>query len=150
MDTTEKENRVIRFQVLGDPIALKRHRHFKTKTGNIVNVDPNSDDKLSFADAVQRHAPKEVPTCPVKMSMTFAFTRPKSHFGTGRNEGKLKGSAPQYHTKRPDLDNLVKFVKDSLNGIFWKDDSQVVAFGQVIKYYGVKQALTTVEIEYIE
>ncbi len=29
------------------------------------------------------------------------------------------------HTKRPDLDNCVKFVKDCLNGIVWWDDSQV-------------------------
>lgn len=29
------------------------------------------------------------------------------------------------HTKKPDLDNLVKFAKDCLNGVAWQDDSQV-------------------------
>lgn len=29
------------------------------------------------------------------------------------------------HTKRPDLDNVVKAIKDGANGVVWKDDSQV-------------------------
>lgn len=31
-----------------------------------------------------------------------------------------------HHTKRPDLDNIIKIVGDALNGIAWKDDSQIV------------------------
>lgn len=31
----------------------------------------------------------------------------------------------EYHIKRPDADNLLKTIKDSLNGTFYKDDSQV-------------------------
>ena len=34
-------------------------------------------------------------------------------------EGEIK------HTKKPDLDNLIKFTKDCLNGVVWKDDAQV-------------------------
>jgi Holliday junction resolvase RusA-like endonuclease len=33
--------------------------------------------------------------------------------------------APKYHIGTPDMDNLEKFVADSLNGIFWKDDSRI-------------------------
>jgi hypothetical protein len=32
-----------------------------------------------------------------------------------------------WHTKRPDLDNLVKLILDSMNSIVFKDDSQVCA-----------------------
>lgn len=31
-------------------------------------------------------------------------------------------------TTRPDLDNLFKALTDSLNGLIWEDDSQIVQF----------------------
>jgi Holliday junction resolvase RusA-like endonuclease len=37
----------------------------------------------------------------------------------------LKADAPMNHTGRPDIDNLLKFVMDALNGVFYKDDSQI-------------------------
>ena len=30
-----------------------------------------------------------------------------------------------YHTKKPDSDNLLKTVKDALEGTFYKNDSQI-------------------------
>ena len=36
-----------------------------------------------------------------------------------------KESNQIFHVKKPDLDNLVKLVKDSLNGILILDDSQI-------------------------
>ena len=39
----------------------------------------------------------------------------------------LKDDAPFYKSSKADLDNLVKFVCDALNGIFYKDDSQIVS-----------------------
>lgn len=35
----------------------------------------------------------------------------------------LKHMTP--HNKRPDIDNLMKFVNDALNGVLWRDDSQI-------------------------
>lgn len=37
-------------------------------------------------------------------------------------------------TKKPDLDNIAKIILDSLNGIAYKDDSQVVGLN-ISKYY---------------
>lgn len=39
---------------------------------------------------------------------------------------KAKSSKLVFPTKKPDLDNCVKAVKDAGNGILWKDDSQIV------------------------
>ena len=40
----------------------------------------------------------------------------------------------QPHIKKPDLDNLIKGVKDAMNGIVYKDDSQVYKIN-AIKIY---------------
>ena len=60
------------------------------------------------------------------LHLLFTRTRPKSHFGTGKNAGILKASAPDSPSSKPDLTKLVRAVEDSLTGIVWKDDAQVV------------------------
>lgn len=78
----------------------------------------------------------EYPTLePVRLSMTFTRPRPKGHFGTGRNASKLKASAPEHPTTTPDTLKLARAVEDSLTGIFYKDDSQVVEH-RLYKVYG--------------
>ena len=37
------------------------------------------------------------------------------------DEGKIS------HTKKPDLDNLVKLVLDAYNGVLYDDDSQIIS-----------------------
>lgn len=55
--------------------------------------------------------------CPVHVTVKAYFKIPKS-----RKE-LIEGD---WHIQRPDLDNLIKIVKDGLNGVAYKDDSQVV------------------------
>ena len=55
---------------------------------------------------------------PVAMFVTFFFSVPKSWT-------KRRKAAAGWHTSRPDADNLLKSVKDALNGVAYKDDAQV-------------------------
>lgn len=65
------------------------------------------------------------------MQIKFYLSRPVAHFGSGKNSEILKPNAPQAPTKKPDLTKLIRPVEDALKGLFWKDDSQIVAtFGQ--------------------
>lgn len=73
-------------------------------------------------------------TDPVLLTLVFYRPRPKGHFGTGRNAGRLKDSAPDYPTIMPDLTKLIRATEDGLTGVIWKDDSQVVA-QQTFKLY---------------
>ena len=66
---------------------------------------------------------KTLMTGPLEIDVSFFLPRPKS-----------LPKKIAYHTKRPDLDNLLKSVLDALNGVVFKDDSQVVAI-QAYKYY---------------
>lgn len=65
----------------------------------------------------------------LEMSIVFRLKRPKSHFVNNKpGEGRIKTNAPgKYHPTRTDIDNLAKFVLDSLNGVLYTDDRQVVS-----------------------
>ena len=125
----------ITLTVYGTPQALKRHRH--RSVGKFVQTyDPSSQDKENFLQkAVLDNKPDRPMEGAIELNAIFYMPRPKGHFGSGRNEGKLKSSAPNYHTKKPDLDNMLKFIKDALNGIYWKDDSQIYRLGDTKKVY---------------
>ena len=111
---------MIRFEVAGNPQALKRHR-----TGKFGNYDPSKQDKESFLILAHMHRPSKPLEVPLNVEMTFYFPRPKSHYGTGKNVNVLKENAPTHHTKKPDAMKLARAVEDALTGIVWKDDSQV-------------------------
>lgn len=111
----------MKFEIVGNPVSLKRYRY--TKTG--FTYDPSKRDKADFLAKCMNNRPNKPIKTAVSVKLEFYFVRPKSHFGTGKNSGKLKMSAPAFHIKTPDLDNLVKFVLDSLNGVFYEDDRQI-------------------------
>ena len=58
----------------------------------------------------------------LELSVIFTVPRPKSHYGARG----LRPSAPEHPTKRPDVTKLLRAIEDSLTGIVWRDDSQVV------------------------
>ena len=75
-------------------------------------------------------------TGPVVLSLVFTLPRPKDHFGTGRNAGVLRTSAPARPDVRPDLDKLARSTLDALKtGGIYRDDGQVVEFCRLAKFY---------------
>lgn len=69
---------------------------------------------------------------PVCLTVTAVYAWPKS-----LSQKKKQLPTTVWKTSRPDADNLTKIVKDALNTIAWRDDSQVAAshtykrFGEV-------------------
>lgn len=60
---------------------------------------------------------------PLEMNIVFYMPIPKSYSKKQRAEilnGRLK------HTKKPDIDNLIKSVLDALNGLAYADDSKII------------------------
>ena len=57
--------------------------------------------------------------CDAPLRWCAAMPRPKNKVW------KRKPMPRYWHTKRPDLDNLVKAVLDALNGLAWRDDAQI-------------------------
>lgn len=73
---------------------------------------------------------------PVSVTVEFVFARPSSHYGTGRNAGRLKPSAPVWKTTAPDLDKLERALFDALtqSGAV-RDDARIVT-GHRSKLWG--------------
>lgn len=78
---------------------------------------------------------------PIQLEAIFIFPRPKSHYGSGRNAGAVKDSAPLAHSKKPDLDHLQRSVGDALTGAGCiRDDAQIACWA-ASKAYGAQPGL---------
>lgn len=134
------------FTVAGSPIGKARHRAFKDKAGNIRMYSP--EKTVSRENLIKLHAQQcgpEIPfDGPVKLQAIFYMEIPKSWSKKKQEEAKTQNILP---TKKPDLDNMVKLVKDALNTIIWHDDKQVVVL-KAAKFYSVKPR-TEIHIETI-
>jgi crossover junction endodeoxyribonuclease RusA len=65
---------------------------------------------------------------PVDIHVTFYLARPKGHYGTGRNSGRLRDNAPKVPAGKPDLDKLLRSTCDALDEAnVFMDDAQIVA-----------------------
>lgn len=60
---------------------------------------------------------------PLYVELTIVRARNKDHFGTGRNAGVLKASAPLFPNVMPDVIKLTRGTEDALTGVVWRDDS---------------------------
>lgn len=109
------KNGNMKLRIYGNPVAQGRPRAFRR--GNYVGMyDP--EKSKSWKNDVKWQAIQQKPQLlegAVKMNLKFILERPKS-----------LAKSVIYHVKRPDLDNLVKAIKDALRGICYKDDSQIV------------------------
>lgn len=131
---------MISFFVAGVPVPKGSAKAFMRKgMKHPVVIQDNADKQKPWASAIGYAAQQEVSGVingPVGIGVSFVMPRPLSHFGTGKNAGMLKATAPKYHTSKPDFDKLLRCVKDALTGIAWKDDAQVAVVFRSEKYYG--------------
>lgn len=59
---------------------------------------------------------------------------------------KKKKAASVFVTGKPDCDNQIKLISDAMNGIVWRDDSQVASIDFVRRYTpGPERAIVTVK-----
>jgi crossover junction endodeoxyribonuclease RusA len=112
--------------ILGTPKPQPRVK--AVRRGAHVGVyTPSSADEWrdTIKLALNRHAGKNIEGA-FAVKLSFFLPRPKSHFRSGKFSHLLKESAPEFHTKKPDCDNLAKLVLDVMTKIaYFKDDSQV-------------------------
>ncbi len=124
---------MITFTVPGVPIGQPRHQITRTGRAYIKQAHPVHIWKAAVRLAAEAQNCELLRTA-VDVEAIFYFPRPKAHFGTCRNAGLLKASAPTRHVSKPDIDNLQKALFDALSGVIFEDDRQI-ASALTEKYY---------------
>ena len=128
---------IIKFTIVGKPVAKGRPRFYRR--GSFVQTY-TPKETVSWENWVKleavKYRPSDLIEGPIRMNLEFMLLRPKS--------------LPKkviFHIKKPDVDNLSKSIKDALEGIIYKNDSQVY---QLVcrKVYSVTECGVSVEIIY--
>jgi len=124
---------MIKFFVPGLPKAKGNHRAFVVPGTNRAYITEKDSGMKSWAGVVSGiaidHRPAELWTFPVTLRCVFCFPPPQYML-----KGK-KQHLEWFHTKKPDLDKIVRCIKDCLTNVIYKDDSYVVE-ESLAKTYG--------------
>ena len=106
---------IYELNILTTPVPKARPRHTATHT---YTPQKTKDYERLIADEwAIRYGNLKPSEKPIEAFITFYMPIPKSK----KKEVKTK----QWHVKKPDIDNLAKAIMDSLNGLAYKDDSQI-------------------------
>lgn len=125
----------ITFRVHGHPVPQPRTKSRGFNAGGktfIKHYTPDSGQpgnsikewKEAIRQEAEKHRPQALLDGPLKVKARFIILKPKS-----------KPKRVIYPAVKPDVDNLIKAVWDVLNGLLYRDDSQIVSC-QVEKVYG--------------
>lgn len=112
---------MISLELFGDPVPQKRPRFARTQ--NHVKV---YDEQKRIKEGYRWQLKSQLPSEPIKTALSvdiiFFMPVPKSTSGIKKRQ-MINGVIG--HTKKPDIDNLMKFVLDCLNELAFGDDSQI-------------------------
>ena len=132
------------FDVIGPPATKGSGRAYtvRRKDGRIgvrVTADhaglkawERSISTAALAWRASQREPVIPPGVPVKLVLAFRLPRPHTYSSKRYASGLLE--APP-HTTKPDLDKLIRAVKDALTGVCYADDSQVVCVEAIKRYH---------------
>ena len=128
----------VTFAVLGTPVPQGSMRAYNSRVV-ANNAEALASWRSDVAAAAHRHKPEGWDiNAAGSLRCEFVFPRSLSHYGTGANAGKLKPSAPQHHTKTPDIDKLCRGVADAIGDavaqVLLKNDSQIVSLYATKRY----------------
>lgn len=137
---------MIEFTVYGEPIAQGRPR-FAVIAGHARAYDPakSRDYKDYVRLAAAEIAPPKLLEGALAVAVKVYRPMPKAFSKKKTAEAEAGLVRP---TTKPDSDNYLKGIKDALNSVIWKDDSQIVDV-HVSKWYSQRPRVE-VQIQNLE
>lgn len=129
----------VSFTVHGRPQQRGSKRPITNKTtGKTIMLDDNAKSRPwmnAVADAAaEAMNGRPLLDGPLRLSVTFEFKRPASHYGSRDGQPYLKESAPKFVTTTPDADKLIRSIGDAMTGVVYRDDKQI-SFVHAYKIY---------------
>jgi Holliday junction resolvase RusA-like endonuclease len=123
----------IDFWLPGDPVPKARARVVRFNGGMRAYTPPETkqyETRVGWMakQAMLSRAPTQLA---VKLMIEFRLAMPRS-WSQKRRDAAIAGL--YVPTVKPDLTNLIKSIEDGMNGIVYRDDSQIVRL-DVIKLY---------------
>jgi len=132
------------FVIPGKPVGKERAgRHTVVGPGGVSTRSYTPQQTVVFENAVKlfaRQAGVQMMAGPVSVSVGITRVMPRSWSKARQREA----ISVRYATGKPDADNVLKAVMDSLNGISYRDDAQVAKIGVVRLWGEVEQVTVTV------
>lgn len=112
----------------GSKTSVYSQKHGRTFTFDSCkrNKPWRSSVEAAAAQAMSEQGGNRIMAGPITVAVTFYMPRPKGHYGSGKNAGKIKPSAPSRHIVKPDTTKLWRAAEDAMKGIVWVDDAQIV------------------------
>lgn len=120
---------IIEFDLPGTPTAKGRPRFFNGRA--VTDAKTRAAEQSILAAWLVTVGSREPHAGPVEIDLEATFT-PANSWPKWQTQRATSGHWP--HTKKPDIDNLIKII-DGLNGIAWVDDSQITHI-RASKQYG--------------
>lgn len=128
------------FFVAGKPVAKQRARVVRNH-GKVRSFTPEAtvnyelQVRMCAQEAMSHRKPFEQPCA---LTVTVYVHPPQSWSNKRRKEAVEHEYRP---TKKPDLSNILKSIEDGMNGVVYRDDSQIVAMS-VAKQYSEWQGVS--------
>ena len=132
----------IEFIVPGQPVAKQRPK-FARRGAFVTTYTPektiNYESLVSLAASSAMNGARPIDG-PVDLLVEINLQIPAS---ASKKQQALMAQNIILPTKKPDGDNVLKAVKDAINGVVWRDDAQVVD-GRYSKRYSVTPGVRVV------
>lgn len=134
----------IKFEIPGEPVAKARPRVVNGHAFTPKGTKTFEKAVRVFAEHAMKVSRAEMLTGAVRLTVK-AFFGIRNSWTVKKKQEALDGSFQ--HLQRPDWDNVFKAVSDALNGICFKDDSQVIGPGDGSGKFWAEYAHTEVIVE---
>ena len=114
-----------------EPVPKARPRF--TRFGKVYTPKKTHDYEKQIAEFYTQATKgfKFEPHQALRVNLVFGMPIPKS---TSKRKAEYMANGTIKHTKKTDLDNLIKAVLDGLNGVAWADDCQIERISAMKEY----------------